>query len=103
MANAHVELLAYESAGIPEYWTVDVPDAGVRVSRLNTRGKYEGTVVSEGTVAVQAFPDMWSGCRPVLTTPKQAVIWPIGISLAPSENRSLCNNPPLKTACDDPF
>jgi Uma2 family endonuclease len=50
--------LAYESAGIPEYWIVDVPDACVRVFRLNTQGKYEVTVVSDGTIAVQAFPDV---------------------------------------------
>jgi Uma2 family endonuclease len=56
--DSEKKLLAYESAGIPEYWIVDVPDACVRVFRLNTRGKYEGTVVSDGTVAVQAFPDV---------------------------------------------
>ena len=52
------KLLAYESAGIPEYWIVDVPDACLRVFRLNAQGKYTATVVSDGTVAVQAFPDV---------------------------------------------
>jgi Uma2 family endonuclease len=56
--DSEKKLLAYESAGIPEYWIIDVPDACVRAFRLHTRGKYEGTVVSEGSVAVEAFPDV---------------------------------------------
>jgi Uma2 family endonuclease len=56
--DSEKKLLAYESAGIPEYWIIDVPDACVRVFRLSARGKYERTVVSQGSVAVQAFPDV---------------------------------------------
>jgi Uma2 family endonuclease len=56
--DSEKKLLAYENAGIPEYWIIDVPAGCVRVFRLITRGKYEGTIVSEGSVAVQAFPDV---------------------------------------------
>jgi Uma2 family endonuclease len=52
------KLLAYERACIPEYWIVDVPAARLRVFRLNTRGKYKETTVTEGSVAPQAFPDV---------------------------------------------
>jgi Uma2 family endonuclease len=49
--------LLYENARIPEYWIVDVPARAVRVLRL-TEGKYEETRYTEGSVAVQAFPDV---------------------------------------------
>jgi Uma2 family endonuclease len=51
------KLLSYENARIPEYWIVDVPATAVRVLRL-TEGKYEETRYTEGSVAVQAFPDV---------------------------------------------
>ena len=51
------KLLAYENARIPEYWIVDVPAGAVRVFRL-TEGKYEETRYTEGSVTVQAFPDV---------------------------------------------
>jgi Uma2 family endonuclease len=50
-------LLAYENARIPEYWILDVPAGAVRVFRL-TEGKYEETRYTEGSVTVQAFPDV---------------------------------------------
>lgn len=56
--DSEKKLGAYESAGIPEYWIVDVPDACLRIFRLNAHGKYAEMVVSEGSVAVQAFPDV---------------------------------------------
>jgi Uma2 family endonuclease len=56
--DSEKKLLAYQNAGIPEYWIVDVPDAFVRVFRLNAQGKYEGAAVSQGTLACQAFPDV---------------------------------------------
>jgi Uma2 family endonuclease len=56
--DAEKKRSAYESAGIPEYWIVDVPDTCVRVFRMKASGKYEGSVVSEGAVAVRAFPDV---------------------------------------------
>jgi Uma2 family endonuclease len=49
--------LLYENARIPEYWIVDVPARAVQVLRL-TEGKYEETRYTEGSVAVQAFPDV---------------------------------------------
>jgi Uma2 family endonuclease len=51
------KLLAYENARIPEYWIVDVPARAIRVFRL-TEGKYEETRYTEGSVTVQAFPDV---------------------------------------------
>jgi len=51
------KLLAYENARIPEYWIVDVQARAVRVFRL-TEGKYEETRYTEGSVTVQAFPDV---------------------------------------------
>jgi Uma2 family endonuclease len=46
------------SADIPEYWIIEVPDARVRVFRLNARSRYEETMISHGTLAVQDFPDV---------------------------------------------
>ncbi|MGA7127241.1 MAG: Uma2 family endonuclease [Chthoniobacterales bacterium] len=56
--DSEKKLQAYQSAGIPEYWIIDLANAFVRVFRLNANGKYEGTVVSQGIVAFQAFPDV---------------------------------------------
>jgi Uma2 family endonuclease len=50
--------LAYERAGIPEYWVVDVAAKAVRVFRLNQRKKYQETQHTGGSIAVQAFPDV---------------------------------------------
>lgn len=50
--------LAYERAGIPEYWIVDVAAKSIRVLRLNRREKYRETRYAKGSIAVQAFPDV---------------------------------------------
>jgi len=52
------KLLAYENARIPEYWIVDVPAKVVSVFRLNEVKKYEESRHTEGSVALQAFPDV---------------------------------------------
>jgi Uma2 family endonuclease len=56
--DSEKKLLAYENARIPEYWIVDVPAKAVRVFRLNQEKKYHETRCTEGSIAVQAFPDM---------------------------------------------
>jgi Uma2 family endonuclease len=40
--HSEKKLLANESAAIREYWIINVPNAGVRVFRLNPDSKYEG-------------------------------------------------------------
>jgi Uma2 family endonuclease len=50
--------LAYERAGIPEYWVVDVAAKAVRAFRLDERKKYHETRHTRGSLAVQAFPDV---------------------------------------------
>jgi Uma2 family endonuclease len=49
---------AYERAGIPEYWIVDIPAKTVRAFRLNRGARYEETRYQEGSIAVQAIPDV---------------------------------------------
>jgi Uma2 family endonuclease len=49
---------AYESAGIPEYWIVDIPAKTVRAFRLNRGARYEETRYQEGSITVQAIPDV---------------------------------------------
>lgn len=50
--------LAYERAGIPEYWVIDVTAKAVRVFRLNQRKKYQEIRHTGGSIPVQAFPDV---------------------------------------------
>jgi Uma2 family endonuclease len=52
------KLLAYENARIPEYWMVDVPAKAIRAFRLDQGNKYQETRSTEGSIAVQAFPDV---------------------------------------------
>jgi Uma2 family endonuclease len=52
------KLLAYENARIPEYWMVDVPAKAVGVFRLDQGNRYQETRSTEGSIAVQAFPDV---------------------------------------------
>jgi Uma2 family endonuclease len=49
---------AYERAGIPEYWIVDIPAKTVRAFRLNRGARYEETRYQEGSIAVQVIPDV---------------------------------------------
>jgi Uma2 family endonuclease len=50
--------LAYESAGIPEYWVVDVAAKSVRAFRLRHGKKYQETRHTKGLIAVQAFSEV---------------------------------------------
>jgi Uma2 family endonuclease len=52
------KLHAYENAGIQEYWIVDIPGKAIRVFRLNQKKKYHESSYREGSIAVQAFPDV---------------------------------------------
>jgi Uma2 family endonuclease len=52
------KLLAYQDAGIPEYWIVDVTAKEVRIHRLNQSKTYSEEIHSEDTIALQAFPDV---------------------------------------------
>jgi Uma2 family endonuclease len=56
--DSEKKLLAYENAQIPEYWIVDVPAKAIRVFRLNQGKKYQETRCTEGSITVQAFPDV---------------------------------------------
>jgi Uma2 family endonuclease len=56
--DSEKKLLAYENVRIPEYWIVDVPAKAVRVFRLNQGKKYQEIRYTEGSIAVQAFPDV---------------------------------------------
>jgi Uma2 family endonuclease len=53
------KLRAYEKARIREYWIVDVPAKAIRVFRLGKRNKYQETRYTEGSIAVEAFPDVF--------------------------------------------
>jgi Uma2 family endonuclease len=52
------KLLAYQGAGIPEYWIVDVAAKIVRVHRLTQAKTYSEETHAKGTVALQSFPDV---------------------------------------------
>jgi Uma2 family endonuclease len=52
------KLCAYEKAGIQENWMVDIPAKAIRVFRLNQRKKFHQSRYTEGSIAVQAFPDV---------------------------------------------
>ena len=39
-------------------WIVDIPAKAIRVFRLNQREKYQESRYSDGSIAVQAFPDV---------------------------------------------
>ena len=52
------KLLAYQDAGIPEYWIVDVAAKVVRIHRLNQGKTYSAQTHSKDTIALQAFPDV---------------------------------------------
>jgi len=52
------KLLAYQDAGIPEYWIVDVAAKAVRIHRLNQAKTYSEETHSKDTIALQAFPDV---------------------------------------------
>jgi Uma2 family endonuclease len=52
------KLRAYEKAGIQEYWIVDIPAKAIRAFRLDQRKKYHESRYTEGSIAVQAFPDV---------------------------------------------
>jgi Uma2 family endonuclease len=52
------KLLAYQNAGIPEYWIVDVAAKAVRIHRLNQAKTYSEATHSKDTIALQAFPDV---------------------------------------------
>jgi len=52
------KLLAYQDAGIPEYWIVDVAAKVVRIHRLNQAKTYSEETHSKDTIALQAFPDV---------------------------------------------
>jgi Uma2 family endonuclease len=56
--DSEKKLLAYENAGIPEYWIVDVPAKTVRVFRLHQGPKYQETMHRDGSIAVEAFADV---------------------------------------------
>ena len=51
------KLLAYQDAGIPEYWIVDVAAKVVRIHRLNQANTYSEENRSKDRIALQAFPD----------------------------------------------
>jgi Uma2 family endonuclease len=52
------KLLAYQDAGIPEYWIVDVAAKVVRIHRLNRAKTYSEETHSKDTITLQAFPDV---------------------------------------------
>jgi Uma2 family endonuclease len=52
------KLLAYQGAGIPAYWIIDVAAKIVRVYRLNQGQIYSEKTHTKGTIALQAFPDV---------------------------------------------
>jgi Uma2 family endonuclease len=52
------KLHAYENAGTQEYWIVDIPAKAIRVFRPNQRKKYHESHYTEGSITVQAFPDV---------------------------------------------
>ena len=52
------KLLAYQDAGIPEYWIVDVAAKAVRIHRLNQAKTYSEETHSKDMIALQAFPDV---------------------------------------------
>ena len=56
--DSEKKLLAYENARIPEYWIVNIPARAVMVFRLNQEKKYQETRYTEGSISVQAFPDV---------------------------------------------
>ena len=51
------KLLAYQDAGIPEYWIVDVGAKVVRIHRLNQAKTYSEETHSKDRITLQAFPD----------------------------------------------
>jgi Uma2 family endonuclease len=52
------KLLAYQDAGIPEYWIVDVGAKVVRIHRLNQAKTYSEETHSKDTTALPAFLDV---------------------------------------------
>ena len=52
------KLLAYQDAGIPEYWIVDVVAKVVRIYRRNQANTYSEETHSKDRIALQAFPDV---------------------------------------------
>jgi Uma2 family endonuclease len=52
------KLLAYQDAGIPEYWIVDVAAKAVRIHRLNQAKTYSEETHSKDMIALQALPDV---------------------------------------------
>ena len=52
------KLLAYQDAGIPAYWIVDVAAKVVRIHRLNQAKTYSEETHSKDSIALQAFPDV---------------------------------------------
>ena len=53
--NKKVKL--YRSAGIPEYWVVDLKQNSVHVFALESKG-YKETVLEQGSASPRAFPDV---------------------------------------------
>ena len=51
-------LLAYQDAGIPEYWIVDVAAKLVRIHRPNQAKTYSEETHSKGTIALQSSPEV---------------------------------------------
>jgi hypothetical protein len=51
-------LLAYQGAGIPEYWIVDVAGKIVRIHRLTQAKSYSEETHAKGMIALQSFPDV---------------------------------------------
>jgi len=52
------KLLAYQGAGIPEYWIVDVAGKIVRIHRLTQAKSYSEESHAKGMIALQSFPDV---------------------------------------------
>jgi Uma2 family endonuclease len=52
------KLLAYQDAGVSEYWIVDVAAKAVRIHRLNQAKTYCEETHSKDTMVLQAFPDV---------------------------------------------
>jgi hypothetical protein len=52
------KLLAYQGAGISEYWIVDVAAKIVKIHRLTQAKTYFEETHANGAIALQAFPDV---------------------------------------------
>lgn len=73
------KFLAYEAAGIEEYWLIDVARTQAEFYRLDVNGRYQHVALQNGRFSSQTLPGFWLSVEwlwanplpPVLTIAKQ--------------------------------